>query len=159
MFYSRGDATSIQAFWAGICQGTFEIVSSEVLWSIRRSSVPRSRMLHDIPGAWQYTVTAFIRSDNSITLTRDLVILLPTLTLLPHIERFRLNIYNGCDLPKEDAYRSGHLSLSHLGLACILMFRQLVCPKLVISPDLEFEISFGISILYTKSLAPPERIV
>ena len=34
---------------------------------------------------------------------------------LPNCERFPKNIYNGCDMPTEDAYASGHMVLSHFG--------------------------------------------
>ena len=42
---------------------------------------------------------------------------------------------NGCGLPTEDAYSSGHLVLSHLGLAFVLMLRPFF-PELVMSTDL-----------------------
>ena len=42
---------------------------------------------------------------------------------------------NWCGLPTDDAYSSGHLLLSHLGLAFILMLRPF-CRKLVMSTDL-----------------------
>ena len=42
---------------------------------------------------------------------------------------------NGCGYPTEDAYSSGHLVLSHLGLACVLMLRPFF-PELVMSTDL-----------------------
>ena len=39
--------------------------------------------------------------------------------------RFPYNICNGCGMPTEDAYSSGHLVLSHLGFANILLVRPL----------------------------------
>ena len=42
---------------------------------------------------------------------------------------------NGCGRPTEDAYSSGHLILSHLGLAFVLMLRPFF-PELVMSTDL-----------------------
>ena len=42
---------------------------------------------------------------------------------------------NGCGLPTEDAYSSGHLVLSHLGLAFVLLLRPFF-PELVMSTDL-----------------------
>ena len=42
---------------------------------------------------------------------------------------------NGCGKPTEDAYSSGHLVLSHLGLAFILMLRPFF-PEFVMSTDL-----------------------
>ena len=54
MFYSKGGATFIYAHRTGICQGTFEIVHLEVLWSIwdliKDWEVSLSQMLHDILG-------------------------------------------------------------------------------------------------------------
>ena len=44
-------------------------------------------------------------------------------------------ICNGCGWPTEDAYSSGHLILSHLGLAFVLMLRPFFS-KLVMSTDL-----------------------
>ena len=42
---------------------------------------------------------------------------------------------NGCGLPTEDAYSSGHLVLSYLGLAFVLVLRPFF-PELVMSTDL-----------------------
>ena len=42
---------------------------------------------------------------------------------------------NGCGWPTEDVYSSGHLVLSHLGLAFVLMLRP-IFPELVMSTDL-----------------------
>ena len=46
---------------------------------------------------------------------------------------------------KGDAYSSGHLVLSHLGLACVLMLKP-ISPELVMFSDFEFQISHGTSI-------------
>ena len=43
--------------------------------------------------------------------------------------------WNGCGWQTEDAYSSGHLVLSHLGLAFVLMLRPFF-PELVMSTDL-----------------------
>ena len=41
--------------------------------------------------------------------------LLPNLTFYPFARCFHRNICNGCGMPTEDAYSSGHLVLSHFG--------------------------------------------
>ena len=51
---------------------------------------------------------------------------------LPNCARFPWNICNGCGMPTEDAYSTGHLS--HLGLECVLMSRP-ISPELVLSQD------------------------
>ena len=54
MFYSKGGTTFILAPRTRICQGTFEIVPQDVLWSIggyhQHYEVPLSQMLHEILG-------------------------------------------------------------------------------------------------------------
>ena len=56
-----------------------------------------------------------------------------------------LEIYASQVKPTGDYYTSGHLVLSHLGLAFVLMLRPF-STKLVMFPDFAFLISFGISI-------------
>ena len=41
--------------------------------------------------------------------------LITEFNFLPNCERFPKNICNGCGMPTEDAYSSGHLVLSHFG--------------------------------------------
>ena len=55
----------------------------------------------------------------------------------PYYQLLELSIEhcNGCGYPTEDAYSSGHLVLSHLGLAFVLMLRPFF-PELVMSTDL-----------------------
>ena len=43
-----------------------------------------------------------------------------------HSERYLLDICNRCDMPTGDAYSSGHLVPSHLGLAYALLFRSVI---------------------------------
>ena len=45
---------------------------------------------------------------------------------LPNCARFPKNICNGCGMPTEDAYSSGHLVLSHLGFANVVLLRPLI---------------------------------
>ena len=63
VFYPESGATFMQASRAGICQGTFEIITQEVLWSIWGShqimkSQPPNVTWHS--GTWSYTVTPSI---------------------------------------------------------------------------------------------------
>ena len=56
------------------------------------------------------------------------------LTLIPNLE-VSIEHCNRCCKPTEDAYSSGHLVLSHLGLAFVLMLSSFF-PELVMSMDL-----------------------
>ena len=51
------------------------------------------------------------------------------------ISQVSLEHCNGCGQPTEDAYSSGHLVMSHLGLAFVLMLRPFF-PELIMSTDL-----------------------
>ena len=63
-FILRAVRLSNKLFRAGICQGTFEIVSKEVLWSVRGSYKtiwgPILRNVTRHTGWWPYRVTPFI---------------------------------------------------------------------------------------------------
>ena len=54
---------------------------------------------------------------------------------LSNSEGFPSNICNRCGMPTEDTYSFRHLVLSHFGLACVLMLRQM-SPELVLFPDI-----------------------
>ena len=93
MFYSKGGATFIWAPRTGICDGTFEIVPQEVLWSILGSH----QTLWSLPfpnvtwhsGTWPCTMTPSI--DQTLHQLANLLpnwILLPILTLLPNFGGF-----------------------------------------------------------------------
>ena len=94
---------------------TFEIV----LWSVRVScqavwGSPLPNVTR-YSGWWPHTVTPSI--DGHYTNFWPLLIwtLLPNLTFLPSCARFPWSICNGCCVPTEDAYSSGHLVLFHFG--------------------------------------------
>ena len=98
----------------------------------KQYEVPLSRMLHDI------------LEDNDIQwhppLMRHYTNFWP-FTDLDLISEFdfwpncvKKNICNGCGMPTEDAYSSGHLILSPFGRACVLMSRP-ISPELVLFPD------------------------
>ena len=92
-------------------------------------------MLPDIQGHDHYTATPSIdQIFHEIVTLLPKWILLPFLTLnylipgvsIEHLQRVWL---------ANDAYSSGHLVLSHLGLAFVLMLRPLI-PEVVMSTDL-----------------------
>ena len=63
--------------------------------------------------------------------------LLTECDLLPNCESFPWNICNGCGMPNEDAYSSGHLVLSHLRsispeLVLFLDFRSFEHPSVLL---------------------------
>ena len=82
---------------------------------IKQYEVPLSRMLHDILDddhlQWHPPLIRHYTNYDHIT---DLD-LITEFDFLPNCERFPLNICNGCGMPTEDAYLSGHLVLSHIG--------------------------------------------
>ena len=119
MFYCESGTTFQQASRAEICKGTFDIVSKEVLWSVLGSHQticgPPLPNVTRHSGWWPSTVTPSL----DLALYQFLTLLL-ILTLLQNltfylIARFLKNICNGCGMPTDDAYSSGHLVLSHFG--------------------------------------------
>ena len=69
---------------------------------------------------------------------------------LPNCEKFPYNICNGCGMPKEDAYSSGHLVLSHFG-TCRCSYVGPVSPELVLFRTFEFRTFLGTSVLLNSS--------
>ena len=82
---------------------------------IKQYEVPISRMLHDILDddhlQWHPLLIRHYTNFDPIT---DLDII-TEFDFLPNYVRFPFNICNGCGMPTEDAYSSGHLVLSHSG--------------------------------------------
>ena len=67
---------------------------------------------------WMMTIFSGTFHWSGIAPIVDLVTDLGLITefdFLPNCERFPKNIINGCGMPTEDAYSSGHLTLSHFG--------------------------------------------
>ena len=79
----------------------------------KQYEVPLSRMLHDILDddhiQWHHPLIGHYT--NFLTIT-DLD-LITEFEFLPNCTRFPYNICNGCGMPTDDAYPSGHLVLSH----------------------------------------------
>ena len=104
---------------AGIFQGTFEIVSKEVLWSVRGSYLtiwgPPLSNVTGHSGWWPQTVTPFI--DKTLHQFWQLLIwtLSPNLTFYLIVQGFHRTYATGAASQQKDAYSSGHLVLSHFG--------------------------------------------
>ena len=67
---------------------------------------------------WRMTIYSDTLLWSGFTWIFDLVTeldLIIEFDFLPNCARFPLNICNGCGMPTEDAYHSGHLVLSHFG--------------------------------------------
>ena len=105
-----------------ICQRTFEIVSKEVLWSVRGSYQtiwgPPLPNVTRHSGWWPHKVTPSIHKTLHQFLTVTDLDLITEFDFLPNCARFPYYTCNGCGMPTEDAYASGHLVLSHFG-TCI----------------------------------------
>ena len=93
--------------------------SKEVLWSVRGSYQtiwgPPLPNVTRHSGWWPHTVTPSIDKTLHQFLTITDLDLITEFDLLPNWTRFPKNICNGCGMPTEDAYSSGHLVLSHFG--------------------------------------------
>ena len=72
-----------------------------------------------------YTVTPSIDQTLHQFLTVTDLDLITKFDFLPNCARFPQIICNGCGMPTEDAYSSGHLVLSHFGTSCVLMSRPI----------------------------------
>ena len=73
---------------------------------------------------WMMTICSDTLNSPEITPICDPITVLDHITeceFLPNCERFRTNICNGCGMPTEDAYSSGHLVLSLSELAFVLI--------------------------------------
>ena len=77
---------------------------------------------------WMMTIYSYTLHWSGITQIFDLFLIWTILVefdFLPNCERFPKNICNGCGMPTEVAYSSGHLVLSHFGFANVLLLRLL----------------------------------
>ena len=122
-----------------------EIVSKEVLWygtGILPSEIwgpPNSRMLHDILDdephlQWHLPLIGHTPIFDHLLI----MVLITEFDFLPNCTRFPWNICNGCGMPTEDAYSSGHLVLSHFRFACVLMSRPSLSWTCLVSGLYEF---------------------
>ena len=118
MFYSEGSANFQLATRAGMCKETFEIVSKEVLWSVRGYLIKQYEvtplLIVTRPSGWlPYTVTPSI--DQTLHQLWPCYCSGPyyQIWLLSYSARFPWSICNGCGMPTEDAYSSRHLVLFH----------------------------------------------
>ena len=138
MFNSEGDATFQKASRAGICQGTFEIVSKEVLWSVRGSYQtiwgPPLPNVTRHSGWWPQKVTISI--DRTLHQFWPLLIwtLLPNLTFYLIVQSFHRTYATGAACQQRTLTPPDTWSCPTLGLAYVLMSRP-ISPELVLSPD------------------------
>ena len=88
---------------------------------IKQYEVPLSRMLYDIldddhiqrhPPLIRHYIIFYSVADPDLIIEFD---------FLPYCQRFPYNICNRCGMPIEDAYSAGHLVLSLLGFAFVLL--------------------------------------
>ena len=117
--------------------------------------VPPTRYWHANTAIYLYKVHTIghissCRSD--ISLNRDLVTELDLIIVFDVITLFR----EVCGKPTEDAYSSGHLVLSHMGLAFVLMLRPFL--HLSCLRTFEFRTSLGTSILPSIMLRCMDQI-
>ena len=82
---------------------------------------------------WDITIYSDTLNRPDLTHLCELITELNLITDFDLITKFR-EVFSGGE-PTEDAYSSGHLVLSHLGLALVLMLRPF-SPYLVMSTDL-----------------------
>ena len=85
------------------------MVGTGILSNNMRPALPKVKR-HS--GGWQSTVTFTIYTNFYPVTDLELI---TEFDLLPNCARFPWNISNGCGMPTEKAYSSGHLVLSHFG--------------------------------------------
>ena len=123
---------------AGICQGTFEIVAKEILWSVRGSYQtiwgPLSRMLHDILDddhiQWHPPLIGHYNNFWSLRIWT----LLPNLNFNLIMRGFHRTFATGATCQQRTLTPPDTWSCPTLGIACVLMSR-LISPELVLFPD------------------------
>ena len=128
---------------AGICQGTFEIVSKEVLWSVRGSCQtiwgPPLPNVTRHSGWWPYTVTPSIDRTLHQFLTVTDLDLITDLTFYLIVRGFHKTFATGAACQQRTLTPPDTWSCPTLGLACVVMSRP-ISPELVLFPDfLSFE--------------------
>ena len=138
MFYSESDATFQQASRAGICQGTFEIVSKEVLWSVRGSYQtiwgPPLPNVTRHSGRWPHTVTPSIDRSLHQFLTITDLDFITEFDFYLILQGFHRTYATGAACQQRTLTPPDTWSCPTLGLACVLMSRP-ISPELVLSPD------------------------
>ena len=118
----------------GICQGTFEIVTKEVIWSVRGYYQTIWGPLSRHSGWWPHTVTP------SIDKTLHLFWTVPDLDLITGfdfhliVEGFHRTYATGAACQQRTLTPPDTWSCPTLGLACVLLSRH-ISPELVLFPD------------------------
>ena len=139
MFYSEGGATFECASRTGICKGTFEIVSKEVLWSVRGSYQtiwgPPLPNVTRHSGWWPSTVTP--SNDQALHQFRTLLLiwtLLPNWTFYQIARGFHKTFATDAACQQRTLTPQDTWSCLTLGLASVLMLRP-ISPELVFLTD------------------------
>ena len=138
LFYSEGDATFQKTSRAGICQGTFEIVSKEVLWSVRGSYQtiwgPPLPNVTRHSGWWPHTVIPSIDRTLHQFLTITDLDLITEFDFYLIVQGFHRTYATGAACQQRTLTPPDTWFCPTLGLACVLMSRP-ISPELVLSPD------------------------
>ena len=135
----RGRCDFPISFWAGICKGTFEIVSKEVLWSVRGSyqtiwGSPLPNVTRH-SGWWPSTVTPSIDQALHQFLTLLLILtLFPNLTFYLIARGFHRTFATDAACQQRTLTPPDTWSCPTLGLASVLMLRP-ISPELVLFLD------------------------
>ena len=114
--------------------GSF-MVDMGISSNIMKSHSPKCYMTF-----WDMVIYSDTLNWSNITPIFEPITELDLITNFDHITKFRevsIEHCNGCGKPTEVAYSYGHLVLSHLGLAFVLMLRPFF-PELVMSTDFWF---------------------
>ena len=90
-------------------------------------------------GWWPHTLTPSIDRTLHQFLTITDLYLITEFDFLPNCARFPQNICNGCGMPTEDAYSSGHLVLSHFGTCMCSNVETNLSWTCLVSGPLNFE--------------------
>ena len=150
MFYFEGGATFQLASRAGICKGTFEIASKEVLWSAPGSyqtiwSPPLPNVTRH-SGGWPYTVTPSI--DEALNQFLTVLLnwtLLPNLTFYLITRDFHRTFATDAACQQRTLIPPDTWACPTLGLASVLILRP-ISPELVLIRTFEFRTSLGTSV-------------
>ena len=134
------------------------------MWSVRRSfqtiSGPPLPNVTRHSGWWPSTVTPSIDQTLHQFFTLLLIlILLPNLTFYLIARGFCSNICNGCGMPTEDAYYSGHLVLSHFGTCKLSNVETNLSWTFLVFRTFEFRTSLGTSVFACRHIALSFRLL
>ena len=138
VFFLRAMRLSNKLLGQGYVKGTFEIVSKEVLWSVRGSYQtiwgPPLPNVTRHSGWWPNTVTPSIDRTLHQFLTITDLDLITEFDFLPIVQGFHGTYATGAACEQRTLTPPDTWSCPTLGFACVLMSRP-ISPELVLSPD------------------------